>query len=118
MKVILLIGLLLLSGCSFLEKTLDLVITTENPIIAKAAMPTPVQLHDVKFRVITEENIDAFLKELDEHGGIVFIAMRVEDYETLALNVNELRKYIKKLRAVVVYYEEAILPVEEEEDVE
>ena len=37
-------------------------------------------------------------------GQVVFFAMSVDDYEVMAGNMQELRRYIRELKEVVVYY--------------
>mgnify|MGYP001591900408 FL=1 len=46
--------------------------------------------------------IDAMRKQ---HGGdVVFVAMTVEDYELMAYNTQEIKRYISQLGEVIVYY--------------
>ncbi len=37
-------------------------------------------------------------------GQVVFFAMSVDDYEVMSGNMQELRRYIRELKEVVVYY--------------
>jgi len=47
------------------------------------------------------------------HGGdLVFFAMSVGDYELMAYNMQELRRYIREMQEVVVYYETVTKPEE------
>jgi len=39
-----------------------------------------------------------------ESGSVVFLAMSVTDYELMAYNTQELKRYISELQEVVVYY--------------
>jgi hypothetical protein len=39
-----------------------------------------------------------------EEGRLVFVAMSVPDYELMAYNMQELKRYINELKEVVVYY--------------
>lgn len=104
---------LVLSGCTppepqIIEKP---VVRTEivTPEIAIQNRPRPVTLNDVDFRVVTEENLEDFIAEVESReGAVVFIAISVEDYENLALNIEELRRYIRQQGALVVYYENAV----------
>ena len=38
------------------------------------------------------------------NGDVVFVAMSISDYELLAYNMQELRRYIREVQEVVVYY--------------
>ena len=84
-----------------------------------ATRPKPVQLNDVKIYVVNEANFDDFIKRFkEENGQVAYVAFSMRDYENLALNVAELRRYINQQTQVIVYYEEAVKPEEENEEVE
>ena len=38
------------------------------------------------------------------NGDIVFVAFSVSDYELMSYNMQELRRYIREVQEVVVYY--------------
>jgi hypothetical protein len=40
----------------------------------------------------------------DQEGELVFLAMTIPDYELMAYNMQELKRYITELKDVVVYY--------------
>ena len=108
-KKILLIGsLTLLSACASQEKV---VVQTE---IIKADIPTqsrpkPISLSNIKFYVVTKENLNDFLKIFEkENNDIVFYSMSVKDYEKMSLNIAELRRYIIQQDKIIVYYEKAV----------
>ncbi len=68
-------------------------------------LPRAVDLKDPYWYVVSEENIDEFLGRIEkEHGAVVFVAMSVPDYELMSYNMQELKRYIKELKEVVVYY--------------
>ncbi len=50
--------------------------------------------------------LDKFLDEVKKKnsGDVVFFAISVEDYELMAYNMQELRRYIREVQEVVVYY--------------
>ena len=81
--------------------------------------PKPVTLYDIEFYAVTSENIDEFLERFEkDNGDIVFFAISVPDYENIALNMGELRRFIESQTAIIVYYEENVnkKPEVEEED--
>jgi len=46
-----------------------------------------------------------------KHGGdLVFVAMTVADYELMAYNTQEIKRYISQLGEVVIYYREVTTP--------
>ena len=50
--------------------------------------------------------LDKFLDDVKKknNGDIVFFAISTEDYELMAYNMQELRRYIREVQEVVVYY--------------
>ena len=68
-------------------------------------MPRAVDLKDPYWYVVSDKNLDEFLQRVEkEEGSVVFFAMSVPDYELMAYNMQELKRYIKELKEVVVYY--------------
>ena len=53
------------------------------------------------------------LKELQE-GELVFLAMTIPDYEVMAYNMQEIKRYITELKDVVVYYRKVTTTGEKE----
>ena len=50
--------------------------------------------------------LDRFLEtnKKDNNGDIVFMAISIGDYEVMSGNMQELRRYIREVQEVVVYY--------------
>jgi len=50
--------------------------------------------------------LDKFLDDVKKknNGDIVFFAISTEDYELMSYNMQELRRYIREVQEVVVYY--------------
>jgi len=68
--------------------------------------------------VVNERNLDEFLAEFQErHGDVAFVALSMKDYENLALNIAELRRYINQQKQIIIYYEEAVSPENSKETV-
>jgi hypothetical protein len=81
---------------------------TTVPIVAR---PKPVNLVDTRIYVVNKDNYDEFVKEFtDANGELVYIALSVKDYENLALNIAELRRYLNQQTEIIVYYETAVSP--------
>ena len=72
-------------------------------------------LNDVKWYVVTEKNLQEFLDQFaKDNGAVAFMAISVQGYENISLNVQELRRYILQQKAIIVYYENAVQnPVEQ-----
>ena len=71
--------------------------------------PKAVKFPPVDWYVVTEENLEEKLAELEANtGNIVFFAITPKGYENLALGIAEKRRYIKDTQAIIGYYEEAL----------
>ena len=103
---------LLLSSCGYLRKPeKEIVVQTVEvqKVIPIQPRPKPVDMTDVKFYVVTEENYEEFKEKfMKTNNDFVFYVVSVHDYENLALNMSELFRYIKQQKEIVVYYEEAV----------
>ena len=83
-------------------------VKTTVPIVTH---PKKVQLNDVKIYVVSKENYEEFVKEFSaKNGADAYIAISVKDYENLALNFAELRRFIEQQKQIIIYYEGAVKP--------
>jgi len=75
------------------------------------SQPRSVKMNDIYFYVVTEQNFEAFKKRFSkENGDLVGYVLSVRDYETLALNMADIRRYIQQQREIIIYYEKAVTP--------
>ena len=52
---------------------------------------------------MNEEIYEEFVKEFtEENGELAFVALSMKDYENLALNVAELRRYINQQKNIII----------------
>ena len=78
--------------------------------------PRQLDLSSIKWYVVTEENFEEFKKRFTaENGGFLFYAISIRDYETLTLNMADIKRYIEQQKNIIVYYEDAVKPREKEE---
>ena len=112
---------LLLSSCGYLRKPeKEIVVKTieVQKIVPIQPQPKPVDMIDVKFYVVTEENYEEFKEKfMKTDNDYVFYAVSVHDYENLAFNMAELYRYITQQKEIMIYYEKAV-EVKPEEKVE
>jgi|TARA_A100001011_G_scaffold400175_1_gene512986 hypothetical protein len=109
--------ILVISGCSRPEKEIVTVTEIIKPTIAIAPKPKELSLLPLYFYVITEENYDEFkLKFLDKESDLVYYALSVPDYENLALNMEEIKRYLVQQKEIIVYYEKAVTEEPEEKE--
>jgi len=110
---------LILSGCSILPKQpVEVEIkTVQVPIkIAQPNMPRPLDLKEPQWYVVSEANLEEFLSRVEkESGQVVFFAMSVPDYELMAYNMQEIRRFVRDMNEVVIYYRKVTNPDEQQE---
>ena len=118
-SLVLLLPLLLLSsGCSSWREVLPVEVKTVEVErkIPTQNRPRPVKLDDVYFYVVSADNFDDFRKRFEkENGDLVFYALSVRDYETIAYNMAELKRFIDQQQQIIIYYEEAVKPTKKED---
>ena len=81
----------------------------EKVQIPTVARPKPLQLNDTRVFVVTKDNFEEFKKEFTEiYGELAFVALSMKDYENLALNIADIRRYLNQQEEIIVYYEKAV----------
>ena len=101
------------------EPEIVTVTNTFKNVIPTVPLPKQVQLNDIKIYVVSTENYEEFKEEFEaKNGPDAYIAISIKDYENLSLNFAELRRYIEQQKQIIVYYEDAVAPEENEENSE
>ena len=103
--------LLLSSGCSTWNplKTIEIKTVEVERVIPTQNRPRPMKMNDIHFYVVTEQNFEEFKKRfIKENGDLVGYVLSVRDYEGLALNMAELKRYLLQQKEIIVYYEKAV----------
>ena len=110
--------LLLSSGCSSWREVLPVEVKTVEVErkIPTQNRPRPVNLNDIYFYVVTENTFDDFKKRFQkENGDLLFYALSVRDYETIAMNMAELKRFIDQQKQMIIYYEKAVTAKDKKE---
>ena len=106
--------LLLSSGCSYFKnplKQIEIKTVEVERVIPTQNRPSPVSLNDIYFYVVTEQNFEEFKNRfVKENGDLVGYVLSVRDYETLALNMADIKRYIQQQKEIIIYYEKAVEP--------
>ena len=104
--------LLLSSGaCSSIKDVLEVKTVEIERNIPIQNRPRPLSLNDIHFYVVTEDTYAAFKQRFEKQNGVlVFYTLSVRDYETLALNMSEIRRFLDQQKQIIVYYEDAVAP--------
>ena len=104
---------MMVSSCSLIPSKKEVSITTKaiERTIIQPVMPREIDLKEPYWYVVSDKNIDEFLARVTkDQGQLVFFAMSVPDYEIMAYNMQELKRYIRELKEVVVYYRKVTVP--------
>jgi len=109
--------ILLLSGCSFMKND---PLPTPEPIIKTVTeyktleiyqpqLPRKIDLQDVEFFVVTEKNLEEQIARISKMQDSTFVifGMTPQDYENMAFNLQELRRYIRQQKEIIIYYRDA-----------
>ena len=80
-------------------------------MIPTQTRPQPIDLHDITWFVVTDQNFEGFkARYIKQNGTFLFYAISVRDYETLAINMADIKRYIDQQKQVIIYYEKAVAP--------
>jgi hypothetical protein len=108
--ILLLVAALLISGCTPAR------IPTRADVVEikyiHPAPPAPLALRDIQWRVLNAEELEKYL-EANREGELALFALETRGYESLALNMQEIIRYIREQQAIINYYRR-ILPDAEE----
>ena len=109
-------SILLLSSCSWKpEKEVVTVEKVITPTIAIAQKPKPIKMLDAKIVVITEKNLQEVIKKVKAgQGQFVIYGLDPESFKNLALNFEQIKRYIEQQNEVILYYEKAVTPPKKE----
>lgn len=109
--------LLITSGCASLwstpEPEVKIVTKTIERKITQPTMPKAIDLKEPFWYVVSEKNLEEFKTRLhNEQGQLVFFAMTPADYELMAYNLQEIKRYVNEMNQVIIYYRKVTLPKE------
>ena len=111
--ILMVIGVMMLGGCSSTPEVKQIEVTTTaiEKLPLSLPNPAPLELQEVEWMIVTEENIEeAWALLTSKNEGVALFALRHGDYERLALNIKEIRallgEYIVILKKYREYYEE------------
>ena len=109
--LVIVLSFLFLTGCVGRppEPEIKTVVKVEKTTVPVVSRPKPLQLVDTRVRVVTSDTLETFLADYkQQYGELAFVVLSMKDYENLALNIADLRRYINQQTEIIVYYEEAV----------
>jgi hypothetical protein len=91
----------------------------DAPTITIVRRPDPVTMKDADIVVVTEANLQEVIERIKgTQGEFVLYAMTASSFEALALNMEQIKRFIEEQNEVILYYEKAVTPSETPEIVE
>mgnify|MGYP003308571711 FL=1 len=113
------------SGCSVLPKV-DFtppppvkVITEEVKMeIYQPPLPQEIKMEDVNWFVITKNNYEESVAKVEKllGGEFVVFALTPTGYEAMAYKLQEIRRFIRQQKEIILYYREATEVADEAEE--
>ena len=103
-------------GCSILPKTEYTppppvkVITEEvKTEIYHPRLPDEIEIENVQFFIINKDNYDQKVEEVEEllGGNFAVFALTPTGYESMAYNLQEIRRFIRQQKEIILYYRKA-----------
>ena len=105
-SAVMLMTLMMACSCSLIPtKQIEVTAKPMDRTIVQPVMPREIDLKEPMWIVVTPDNVDEQLARIEQQEGeVLFLAMTVPDYEVMAYNMQEIKRYINELKDVVVYY--------------
>ena len=116
-SLLLLSSLLFISGCDSVKRLDVFSLLVETRIIAPSD-PKPLLLDNMHFDVVNKDNLEEYLTGLRKEQNTeeyVFYAITPKTYELLALNMQEIKRFILQQKEIIVFYKKATEPKNTEE---
>ena len=120
MRILSLLFLLTLAGCSSIPGLKSQPLVQPEPVIQTVTefktlqiyqppLPEAINLEDVEFFVITTKNLEEQIAKLEQmqSGDFVLFGLTPQDYENMAYNLQELRRYVRQQKEIILYYRQA-----------
>jgi len=117
MRILSLLLLLFVTGCSSMqpkalvqpEPVIQTVTEFKTLQIYQPPLPEAINLEDVQFFVITTKNLEEQIAKLEQmqSGDFVLFGLTPQDYENMAYNLQELRRYVRQQKEIILYYRQA-----------
>jgi len=129
MKVIIVLVLLLISGCSWFggSKTsipevrpVEVVTVVKEAPMYHPPLPNAITFLPVEWKILTPETMEEYLKDLKEGNAPAnaWHSLTSKGYENLSGNIADIKRYIRQTLSIVKYYRELDDKKQEEQGTE
>ena len=113
--LLLVVILLIFSGCSTFKSEKQVEVITQEIEKPKLNLDVvePLDLKPIKWIVITRENVAQVFSEIEQEGkSVALFALDTDTYEILAINMEDIKRYILTQNQILIKYKEYYEPVE------
>ena len=129
MKVVIVLVLLLISGCSWFggSKTsipevrqVKVVTVVKEAPVYHPPLPNAITFLPVEWKILTPETMEEYLKDLEEGNAPAnaWHSLTSKGYENLSGNIADIKRYIRQTLSIVKYYRELDDKKQEEQETE
>ena len=109
--IIILLSIILLTGCSIGEKKLRIFKLEEPRQNLDLPKPTPLQLEELRWIIITSDNAVEVFTKMEEQGlDPVIFGLSDKDFQLLSKNFARIRNQLKHMNDLVDKYKEYYEP--------
>ena len=115
--LLLVVVLIIFSGCSTFKSEKQVEVITQEIEKPKLNLDVvePLDLKPIKWIVITRENVAQVFSEIEQEGkSVALFALDTDTYEILAINMEDIKRYILTQNQILIKYKEYYEPVEEQ----
>ncbi len=113
--LLLVVVLLIFSGCSTFKSEKQVEVITQEIEKPKLNLDVvePLDLKPIKWIVITRENVAQVFNQIEQEGkSVALFALDTDTYEILAINMEDIKRYILTQNQILIKYKEYYEPVE------
>lgn len=113
--LLLVVVLIIFSGCSTFKSEKQVEVITQEIEKPKLNLDVvePLDLKPIKWIVITRENVAQVFSEIEQEGkSVALFALDTDTYEILAINMEDIKRYILTQNQILIKYKEYYEPVE------
>lgn len=107
-------AILFLSGCA---STQHIAVDSKpvNPVVINPSPPTQLNLRPVVWMVLNKKGLEDLLKK-SQGKDVVLFALSSKQYENLSLNMEDILRYIKDQKAIILYYRKSFATADKSKD--